>query len=78
VPWAELLRKAFSLDVLAWPQCGGRMELIALVAVAAVAKKILDHLERASTGPPLARAAAPEAASDPGPEHDGSDPSYDD
>ncbi len=78
VPWAELLRKVFSLDVLACPECGGRMELVAFIAEAAVARKILDHLGLASTGPPLTRMSAPEEAGDPGPEYGGADPSYDD
>ncbi len=54
------------------------MELLAFIAEAGVAKKILDHLGLASTGPPLARAAAPEVAADHGPEYGGADPSYDD
>ena len=74
MPWAELLQKVFSLDVLSCPQCGGRMELMAFIAEAGVAKRILDHLGLASTGPPLLRAAAPEGHADPG----GADPSYDD
>ncbi len=78
VPWAELLRKVFSLDVLACPECGGRMELMAFIAEAGVAKRILDHLGLASTGPPLAKAAAPDQAADPGPEYAGADPTYDD
>ena len=78
VPWAELLRKVFSLDVLACPQCGGRMELLAFIAEAAVAKRILDHLGLASTGPPLAKAAAPEEAADLGPEYSGADSTHDD
>jgi Putative transposase/Transposase zinc-binding domain len=78
VPWAELLRKVFSLDVLACPQCGGRMELIAFIAEAGVAKRILDHLGLVSTGPPVPKPRAPDEAPDPGPEYDGADPTYDD
>jgi uncharacterized protein YbaR (Trm112 family) len=78
VPWAELLRKVFSLDVLACPQCGGQMELLTFIAEAGVAKKILDHLGLASTGPPLVRAEAPEEAAGPGPEYDRADPTYED
>src|SRR5262245_33232743 len=29
--WAELMRRAFALDVLACPVCGGRLRLIALI-----------------------------------------------
>ncbi len=78
VPWAELLRKVFSLDVLACPRCGGRMELIAFIAEAGVAKRILDHLGLASTGPPVPKPRAPYEAFDPGPEYGGADPSNDD
>jgi len=35
------------------------MELLAFIAEAAVAKRILDHLGLASTGPPLARPPTP-------------------
>jgi hypothetical protein len=54
------------------------MELTAFIAEAAVARRILDHPGPATTGPPLARAVAPEPAADPGPEDGGPDPSYDD
>ena len=77
-PWAELLRKVLSLDVLACLHCGGRMELIAFIAVAGVAQRILDHLGLVSTGPPAPKPPAPDEAPDPGPEHDGADPTYDD
>ena len=30
-PWAELLKRAFEVDVLACPRCHGRMRLLALV-----------------------------------------------
>jgi len=43
VPWADLLTKVFAVDVLASP-CGGRLQFIAFIAEAAVAKRILDHL----------------------------------
>jgi hypothetical protein len=29
VPWADLLKKVFARDVLACPECGGRLRLIA-------------------------------------------------
>jgi len=40
VPWADLLKKVFAIDVLACPECGGRPRLIAFVAESAVAKRI--------------------------------------
>ena len=54
-------------------------QLLARIAEAAVAKRILDHLGLASTGPPLAKAVAPEAVADPaGPEYGEADPIYED
>ncbi len=64
VPWADLLKKVFALDVLACP-CGGRLQLIAFIAEATVAKRILDHLGLDSPGtaarprPGAARGARP-------------------
>ncbi len=72
VPWADLLRKVFAVDVLACP-CGGRLQLIAFIAEATVAKRILDHLGLDSRGPPVARAQAPPDVLDPGPSYDGAD-----
>src|SRR6266545_1805439 len=46
----ELLAKVFEIDVLACPECGGRMQLIAFIAESTVAKRILDHLGLDSTG----------------------------
>jgi len=44
------------VDVLACPECSGRMQLVASIAEAKAAKRILDHLALDSTGPPVARA----------------------
>jgi hypothetical protein len=77
VSWAELLRKVFAVDVLACP-CGGRLQLIAFIAEATVAKRILDHLCLDSRGPPLARAQAPPDALDPAPSYDSTDPVFPD
>jgi len=60
------------VDVLACP-CGGRLQLIAFIAEATVAKRILDHLGLDSQGPPLARAQAPPELLDPAPSYDGID-----
>jgi hypothetical protein len=56
IPWADLLAKVFEIDVLACPECGGRMMLSAFIAEPTVAKRILDHLRLDSTGPPFAPA----------------------
>jgi hypothetical protein len=77
VPWAELLKKVLAVDVLACP-CGGRLQLVAFIAKATVAKRILDHLGLDPRGPPLARAQAPPDLPEPAPADDGVDPTYPD
>jgi hypothetical protein len=42
--WAALMRRAFDLDVLACPRCGGRLRLLATVEEPGVVRKILAHL----------------------------------
>src|SRR5438094_15533 len=42
--WANLMRRAFDLDVLACPRCGGRMSLIATIDDPRVIRNILSHL----------------------------------
>jgi hypothetical protein len=44
--WAALMHRAFALDVLACPHCGGRLRLIATLHDPAVIRKILAHLGR--------------------------------
>lgn len=53
------------------------MELIAFIAEAGVAKRILDYLGLPSTGPPVARSRAPEERFDSGPAYDGADSTWD-
>jgi hypothetical protein len=48
--WAALMERAFALDVLACPHCGGRLRLIATLHDPAV-RKILAHLGIARSGP---------------------------
>ena len=43
--WAALMHRAFALDVLACPRCGGRLRLIATVDNPHVIREILAHLE---------------------------------
>ncbi len=77
VPWAALLEKVFDVDVLACPECGGRLRLIAFIAEPTVARKILDHLGLDSTGPPTRPRRAEPADLEPTPEHDAADSVYD-
>ena len=50
--WAEFLRRAFVLDVLIGPHCGGARSLIATITDLLVVKWILDPLEIPSSPPP--------------------------
>jgi hypothetical protein len=53
--WAALMRRAFGIDVLACPRCGGRLRLIATLGDPAVVATILAHLG----GPQPAEAPGP-------------------
>jgi hypothetical protein len=75
IPWAELLKKVFAVDVLQCPQCHGRLKVIAYLAEGAATSEVLKHLGLDATGPPVAKAAAaPEPGSDAATEYDGVDP----
>jgi len=52
------------------------MQVIAFIAQATVAKRILDHLGLDSTGPPLARAKSQPDQLDPGSDYSGADLIY--
>ena len=58
VPWAQLLRRVFLVDVLRCPRCGGRRELIAEVRDPIAVRAILEHLglDPGDFGPAPARA----------------------
>ena len=51
--WAVLMHRAFAIDVLACPHCGGRLRLIATLHDRAVIRKLLAHLGMARSGPSL-------------------------
>ncbi len=59
IPWAELLRRTYDVDVLRCP-CGGRLRFIAVILDAETASEILDALGLASTPPPISRARSPD------------------
>ncbi len=42
--WAHLMRRAFDVDVLACPRCGGRLRLVAALDDPHVIRRILTHL----------------------------------
>ena len=56
LPWAELLRRVFAIDVLVCPKCLGPMTVIAFLTDPAVVSKILVHLGLPASPPPLAPA----------------------
>jgi hypothetical protein len=58
--WAALMQRAFAIDVLECPHCGGRLRLIATLHDPAVIRKIVAHLAKASAG--SAPGPAPPAA----------------
>ena len=54
--WAELMRRVFSIDVLACPRCGGRMRILCAIHPPDAIQKILDCLGLPSRPPPIAAA----------------------
>jgi hypothetical protein len=42
--WADLLRRTFEIDILACPDCGNRLRLVATIENRTVIEKILAHL----------------------------------
>ena len=76
----RILRRAPSaaapLDVLACHECGGRLRLIAFIAEARVARRILHRLGLDSTDPPAAPARAQPDALEPAADYDVADQVY--
>ena len=48
--WAALMHRAFAIDLLACPNCRGRLRLIATLHDPAVIREILAHLGRSPSG----------------------------
>lgn len=61
--WADLMRRAFEVDVLACPRCGGRLRLVALLEAGTVTTRILRHLGLLSEVPAARPARAPPLSS---------------
>ena len=51
-----LQRRAWRIDVLVCPRCGGPMRMIALIQDPLVARTILEHLGLPARAPPRGRA----------------------
>ena len=66
--WADLMRRAFNIDVLACPRCGGRLRLIATVedpdAIRAILAALAVSRELADRAPPFAASLGYAAAID--------------
>jgi hypothetical protein len=58
-PWAELLRRTFSLDVLECPSCKGRMSLVAMVTEQAGITRFLVALGEPTSVPKRSPARGP-------------------
>ena len=43
--WAEMIRKAYEVDPLLCPTCGGRMKIISFIEDHKVIDRIIRHLE---------------------------------
>src|SRR5262245_24434338 len=62
--WSALMHRAFGVDVLAGPHCGGRLRLMATLQDPVVIRRILAHLALCHSGqspgpvPPESGAAA--------------------
>ena len=56
--WVDLMRRAFDIDVLACPRCGGRLRLVATVedphAIRAILAALAESRELAGRAPPCA------------------------
>jgi hypothetical protein len=63
LPWAELLRRTFKVDVLTCSKCGGRRRVIAYITDPPVVRAILDRLGLPSRAFPIAPARDPPQAS---------------
>jgi hypothetical protein len=62
--WANLMRRAFDLDVLACPRCGGRLRLLGTIEDPVAIRAILDSLALSGAlldRPPPAAAVEPAA-----------------
>ena len=54
--WAELLRRVFAVDILACPDCGGRMRILSAIHSPEAIRGILDCLGLPSRAPPISPA----------------------
>src|SRR5262249_28356148 len=68
LPWAQLLKRVFEIDVLVCAECGGKMRVFAFLTDPEITHAILAHLNLAFAAPQKWPARAPpEMLADPGP-----------
>jgi hypothetical protein len=53
IPWAELMRRVFDVDVLECPGCGSRMVVLDVVLPPDATRELLDSLQLPARAPPL-------------------------
>jgi hypothetical protein len=58
LPWAELLKRVFDLDLVC-PRCSGHLRIIAMIEDPTAVRDILDSLRLPSAVPVPARARSP-------------------
>jgi hypothetical protein len=57
IPWAELMRRVFDLDVLQCAKCGARMLVLDVVLPPDATRELLESLQLPTRAPPLASSA---------------------
>ncbi len=43
--WAAMIRKAYEVDPMTCPKCGGMMKIVAFITDFSVVDRIIDHLK---------------------------------
>jgi hypothetical protein len=56
LPWADLLKRVFAVDVLVCDTCGGSMRILAVLPAGEASRAILEHLGLPTKPPPCTRA----------------------
>jgi hypothetical protein len=56
LPWADLLKRVFAVDVLVCDTCGGSMRILAVLPAGEASRAILEHLGLPTESPPRTRA----------------------
>ncbi len=59
LPWAELLRRTFGVDVLTCHACGSPRRVLAFISSLPTVRRILQHLELPCGTPPLPSPTGP-------------------